>query len=128
MSRSAPTLVSPRRFARLTVLLLALVAFGAQQWAVRTHWHAVPGTTAGLHAAGEPAGVSEEPSDSRGQPHPGCLWCQAAAHASAAAPPSQWGGLPAVTFHSYLRPSAGATAEFLPPLSWAWHSRGPPAA
>jgi hypothetical protein len=115
----------PRRFVHLAVLLLALTAFGAQQWAVRTHWHGPPASTA--VDAGQSLTAGESPTDGQGLPHPDCLWCHAAAHASAAAPPPQWLGLPPVVFHFHIRPSAGATADFLPPLSWAWHSRGPPA-
>ncbi|MDQ2641903.1 MAG: hypothetical protein M3Y79_15140 [Pseudomonadota bacterium] len=113
------------RFAQLAILLLALTAFCAQQWAAQTHWHAAPGATAGLHAGVQPA-AEEAPTGGSGLPHPDCLWCHAAAHAAAAAPPPQWPALPISIAHSAFRPSAGTTAAFPSPLAWAWYSRGPP--
>lgn len=122
---------SGRRIANLAILLLALAAFGVQQWAVAAHWHApadagaVAGVTA-VAAAGQAAG-DETPSGG-GQTHPDCQWCQAASHAAAVAPPAHWVGLPALIAFSSIRPTAGTPLAFAPPLSWAWHSRGPPAA
>ncbi|HWL62796.1 MAG TPA: hypothetical protein VNQ32_08365 [Steroidobacteraceae bacterium] len=117
---------SSRRIAHLAILLLAVAAFGVQQWAVASHWHA-PAAAATDAAAVQPAS-DEAPYGGRGQPHPDCQWCQAASHAAAAAPPTHWVGLPALITLSSIRPSAGTSVAVAPPLSWAWHSRGPPAA
>lgn len=119
---------SSRRIAHVAILLLALAAFGVQQWAVASHWHAPADATAASHAvAGLPAS-DDVPGGGRSQPHPDCQWCQAASHAATVAPPTHWVGLPALITLALLRPSAGTTVAFAPPLSWAWHSRGPPAA
>lgn len=104
--------------ARLALLLLLLVAFGAQQWAVQAHWHA--GVAAGVSSvAGEDGGAPAERD---------CLWCQVASHAGAAAAPP-------APFTLALAPAgfgppgtSGDQSILIAPLAHAWLSRGPPAA
>lgn len=110
--------------ARLALVLLALVGLCAQQWVVRTHWHAPGDIAAGLHAP-SPA-TQEAPREGGGTSHPDCLLCHAVSHAGSAAPPSLW-ALQAI--HNELphrRPSAGVHATAPSPTAWAWYSRGPP--
>lgn len=108
----------PRQIARVALLLLVLGALGLQQWAVRSHWHA-PAAVAGVAQAAGDTGDGSGLHD--------CAWCQAGAHAGAAAPPSSWVALRAHALFLH-RPAAGFTRDFAPPPAWAWHSRGPPAA
>ncbi len=110
---------------RLALVLLALVALCAQQWVVRTHWHAPGDIAASLHGPAL-ATDGEAPGDG-GAPHPDCLLCHAAAHAGAAAPPSQWTLQVVHNELPHLRPSAGSHATVPSPTAWAWYSRGPPA-
>ena len=62
------------------MVLLSLLAMGAQQLVVQTHWHA-----AAAAQVDSSAGAASEPGHTRDD---NCLWCQAVAHASAAAPPT----------------------------------------
>lgn len=108
-------------------MLLALVAFAAQQWAVLTHWHGPGPVTADLHPVALVA-TDEAPAGGRGPAHQDCLGCHAASHGAAAAPPAQWSGLPVLIAQPFNRPLAATTATFQSSPSWAWHSRGPPSA
>jgi hypothetical protein len=103
---------------RFALVLLGLLALGAQQLVAQTHWHAL---------------VAQAGAD---QPVPGdghvrdadCLLCQIAAHAAAAAPPSVAPRLiPVAALHFVALPVRHETA-FIPPPAHAWQSRGPPAA
>lgn len=107
-----------RRHARVALLLLVLGALGLQQWAVRSHWHG-PSAAAGIAQAIGDTGEGSAPHD--------CVWCQAGAHAGAAAPPSAW-CTPQAHAQFFVRPEAGFAADFSTPPAWAWHSRGPPIA
>jgi hypothetical protein len=127
MIRHLSTLLPGHQVARIAVLLLAVFAFGAQQWAVQVHWHSSAGVLAGLEASA-PDSDRDAPAGGSGRTHPECLWCQIASHAGAVAPPAVWSGVPENIGHAFLRPAAGQPAAFVPPPSWAWYSRGPPAA
>src|SRR5688572_12087702 len=110
------------------LLLLVLLAFGAQQWTVRAHWHASAGIEAPAGVTATPAADLAAPSPGSPQTHPDCVWCHAALHAAAVAPPPAWAGLPSVPNRFLFLPRTDRIAAFLAPISWAWHSRGPPAA
>lgn len=117
------------RSLRSALLLLVLLAFGAQQWTVHAHWHAAAGSIdaqAGITAAmaADPAAPSPDPN----QTHPDCVWCHAAAHAAAAAPPATWAGVPSLQAGFLFAAHFERIATFPAPSSWAWYSRGPPAA
>lgn len=113
-----PSLHHGRNRARLALLLLLFVAFGAQQWAVQAHWHA--GVVAGTAVAADDKGDSPA--------HRDCLWCQVASHAgTAAAPPAEFRLALADAGFGPL-PTAGHDSILIAPLAHAWLSRGPPAA
>lgn len=112
---------SSRRFAaplRTALLLLVLVATGAQQLVAQTHWH---GASTGYASLAAPA------HDADTQSHDDCLLCRIAAHAGIAAPP------PApflfASRHDLDSPVASHHEADVPAVpAHAWQSRGPPAA
>jgi hypothetical protein len=107
------------RLPRILLLLLLLGAVSAQQWAVQAHWHAISSSSA--------ASVSAPAGDAGGLPEQGCLWCQVASHAGAAAPPAvQWSGV--CTDHLFVRLTAESVLDVPASPAHAWHSRGPPRA
>jgi hypothetical protein len=100
----------------LAVVLLALLAMGAQQFAAQTHWHAtVAQVEAGVLPAPEPGHSTEDD----------CLWCHAAAHAASAAPPAVTPRLVLVEEFS-LRVLQVRQLVSFPQPAHAWQSRGPP--
>ncbi len=100
----------------LALVLLALFAMGAQQLVAQTHWHA---TAAQVDAGTGPAPEPGHPRDDN------CLWCHAAAHASAAAPPATALRLvPVEEFTVRVLPVRQPVLVALP--AHAWQSRGPP--
>lgn len=105
---------------RIALLLVALLAFNAQQWVAHSHLHfTAPTAQAGLDAP--------QPGNSGGPAGHDCLLCQAALHAAAAPPPP----LPQVAaaearFHVLVPPDHGG--DFRAPPSHAWLGRGPPEA
>ncbi len=101
----------------LAVVLLSLLAMGAQQLVVQTHWHAA--AAAQVDAS---AGAASEPGHTRDD---NCLWCHAVAHASAAAPPTAALRLVLVEEFS-LRVLPVRQLVFSPLPAHAWQSRGPP--
>jgi len=107
------------RSGSLAIVLLALFAMGAQQLVAQTHWHAA--ASAQVDAG---AGAAPEPGHSRDDD---CLWCHAAAHASAAAPPTAALRLVLVKeFTVRVLPVRQLVSIALP--AHAWQSRGPPTA
>jgi hypothetical protein len=100
----------------LAVVLLALFAMGAQQLVAQTHWHA------GVAQADVSAAAPDSGGHSR-EEH--CLWCQAAAHASAAPPPAGAPRLVLVEEFS-IRVLLVRQLVFSPQPAHAWQSRGPP--
>lgn len=120
--------ISPlRQYTRLALVLFALLAFGAQQWAARTHWHGLPDPSALQQGTASPAGT-EVPADTPAAPHPDCLWCHLAAHAGAIAPPPSLPALLLAEAHDSGVVPVRHSADFIPPAAFAWHSRGPPVA
>lgn len=115
---------APRQRLRLALLLVLFAALGVQQWAVQSHWHAgdAPGATASVLASAGDTGERNLPG------HSDCLWCQSAAHAASAAPPTVWVGFLAPDASFLVRPVAGPYSGVRAPPAWAWQSRGPPAA
>jgi hypothetical protein len=115
------TRTHPQRSARLRawslpVVLLALFTMGAQQVVAQTHWHAAQ---AQVDAGAQPA---PQPGHSRDD---SCLWCQVAAHASAAAPPAAAPRLVLVEeFLVRVLPVPQPVSR--PQPAHAWQSRGPP--
>jgi hypothetical protein len=110
-----------RQMLRVALLLLVLCATGVQQWAARSHWHSA---TAG--AFGAVSAISGGDTREGAAAHE-CVWCQAAAHAVGAAPPAQAWLLSRHDAVSIFVPAAAFAAQSSSP-SWAWQSRGPPAA
>lgn len=101
---------------RLLLVLALVFAAGAQQVVAQAHWHTTTVASQGQSGSPDGAGKTDD-----------CLWCQIAAHASAAAPP----GL----LQSVLIPPGFAVCAALDPDSsvfprpaHAWQSRGPPIA
>jgi hypothetical protein len=124
--RRLPLAASLGQPLRLALLLLVLGAFGVQQWAMQSHWHA---------RVAQPAVASLDQSDTPG-PATGhgkapadndCLWCHVASHGAAAAPPPAI-LLVAVAEHYFVRLPAGIESEFPAQPAHAWYSRGPPRA
>jgi hypothetical protein len=115
MSPRTPHRNSGRRTWQLLLVLLAVLAAGAQQLVAQTHWHA----TAAVSGA-----VPGSTDDGAGK-HDDCLWCRIAAHASAAAPPVLQRTLLAPQAWTVLvSPERHAVAISRPAHSW--QSRGPP--
>ncbi|MEJ0098881.1 MAG: hypothetical protein WDO12_03735 [Pseudomonadota bacterium] len=102
----------------MALLLLVLAATSAQQLVVQTHWHVVPVRRAVATAS---------PTDAGSTTDDGCLLCQIAAHAGAAAPPAVLHefttGSDAV---AYVAAFCSTDVPAVP--AHAWQSRGPPAA
>ncbi len=103
---------------RVALLLLVLVATGAQQLVAQTHWHAVPTG----HAA-----VAAPADDSGANSHTDCLLCRIASHAGAAAPPAAPHRFAVI--HEFVPRIVACDAADVPAVpAHAWQSRGPPAA
>jgi hypothetical protein len=102
---------------RLVLVLLAVLATGAQQLVAATHWHASA-------AMASDAGAGSTDGDT-GKRHD-CLWCHVAAHASAGAPPAVQQALAAPEALLVLV-EAERSFSFVPAPAHAWQSRGPPA-
>jgi hypothetical protein len=100
---------------RLLLALLLVFATGAQQLVAQTHWH----DTVASSSAG--SGSPDEGTDQ----HDDCVWCQIAAHASAAAPPVSFQILLAPDAFAFLAP-VDYLAAVVPRPAHAWQSRGPP--
>jgi Protein of unknown function (DUF2946) len=104
-----------RRTWQVLLVLLAVLAAGVQQVVAQTHWH-------------NPAVASQvgsgSPDDDTGK-HDDCLWCQIAAHASAAAPPLSIQVLVAQDA-LVVRVPLELHAVAIPRPAHAWQSRGPP--
>jgi hypothetical protein len=112
--------MTARQLTRCALLLLVLGALGVQQWAAQAHWlEHLPGA----QVAADSGGGSGEGSRTHD-----CRWCQIAAHAVGAAPPSQALRLPARACLGIALPAADAAAQFSSSPAWAWQSRGPPTA
>lgn len=121
--RSLPFIACYRKQLRIALLLLVLGAFGVQQWAMQSHWHATVAAQAGTPDAGSDQG------NKRGAPlDKDCLWCHVASHGSAAAAPPSAIRLAEVVAQFHVRLPAGIASEFVAAPAHAWHSRGPPQA
>jgi hypothetical protein len=102
---------------RMLLVLLAVLATGAQQLVAATHWHAA---TVGLVAA------ASSSTDGEGDKQHDCLWCHSAAQAAAAAPPAIQQALAAPATFLVLV-ATESPFSFVPAPAHAWQSRGPPA-
>jgi hypothetical protein len=101
---------------RMVLVLLAVLATGAQQLVAATHWHASA-------AMASDAGAGSTDGDT-GKQHD-CLWCHVAAHASAAPPPAVQQA-PAAPETFLVLVEAERSFSFVPAPAHAWQSRGPP--
>jgi hypothetical protein len=132
MSLSLPFVAGYRKQLRIALLLLMLGAFGVQQWAMQSHWHASVAAQAGDEVSSEASSPgSGGDQDRRGGGLPldkDCLWCHAASHGSTAAAPPALMQLAVTAAHSFVRLPAGIALEFPAAPAHAWHSRGPPQA
>jgi hypothetical protein len=99
---------------RLLLVLALVFAAGAQQVVAQAHWHTTTVASHGQSGAPDGAGKTDD-----------CLWCQIAAHASAAAPPAV---LPVVHVPQVLavRFARRLQSTVIPRPAHAWQSRGPP--
>jgi hypothetical protein len=104
---------------RFVLVLLALLATGAQQLVAQTHWHAAS-TQAGavVSDATTPDGGAATDHD--------CLLCQIAAHAAAVAPPPVLQQLVLLDRFEVQGPVVQHLVV-IPSPAHAWQSRGPPA-
>jgi hypothetical protein len=101
---------------RMVLVLLAILATGAQQLVAATHWHAA---TVGSVAA------ASSSTDGEGDNQHDCIWCHSAAQASAAPPTPLLRALVAPATFLVLV-AAEHPFSFVPAPAHAWQSRGPP--
>jgi hypothetical protein len=101
---------------RLLLVLALVFAAGAQQVVAQAHWHTT--TVASQGQSGSPDGAGKTDN---------CLWCQIAAHASAAAPPAVLPSVVVPETHA-VRIARGFESTVFPRPAHAWQSRGPPIA
>lgn len=105
---------------RFVLVLLALLATGAQQLVAQTHWHATStqvGAVVSGAATPDNGAVTEDD----------CLLCQIAAHAAAAAPPPV-AQILALLDRSAVQVPVVLHLVVIPSPAHAWQSRGPPVA
>jgi hypothetical protein len=103
---------------RLALLLLCLCASTTQAWVAQLHVHATPVAQSGTAGSQQPATGDDE----RG----GCLLCQIVAHGAGPALASAAPAFAPVVDVSFPVPAPRSAAQFVPPASHAWLSRGPP--